>query len=390
MNGSQGPRQKNTTRAATWAAELSQAISSPEKLKRAGFCARVNAEEMTQIKENFDILIPSSFQTHLNLPDSLRRQVEPSREELIFYPEELEDPIGDEAHSPLRGLTHRYPDRVLVKLTHLCGIYCRFCFRRYKVSQGGHQLNRQDLTAIVKYVQEHPAIWEVVLTGGDPFILPDPVLLRALEALRTCSSVRVIRFHTRIPTALPSRITPELVQMMRGLMEASERFPHPCRFWVAAHINAPEELAEDTRAALGRLVDGGIPVIGQSVLLKGVNDSSEALTNLLRGLVQNRVKPYYLHYPDLAQGTEHFRVPLEEAINLYASLRGRLSGLCLPQFILDIPGGKGKIPLQPENLRRSKAHAKGGDVWHALSPLTGEWIPIRYPDRFDGSAQSQS
>lgn len=378
MTGSQDPSQMNSIRSTTWVADLARGVSSPAQLEKAGFCSRLTNEEMARIKENFDIQIPRLFHAQADLPDSLRRQVEPTRDELIFYPEELEDPIGDEAHSPLKGLTHRYPDRVLVKLTHLCGMYCRFCFRRYKVSQSGHQLTQGDLGAIVQYLQERPGIWEVVLTGGDPFILPDPILRRALEALRTCAGVRVIRFHTRIPTALPSRITPELVQMMRGLTEASDRFPHPCSIWVAAHINAHEELVEETQTALSLLVDGGIPVIGQSVLLKGVNDSAEALSALFRGMVQNRVKPYYLHYPDLAKGTEHFRVELSRAIDLYGHLRGSLSGLCLPQFILDIPGGKGKIALQPENLRHSTT-PEGTDIWHALSPLTGEWIPICYP-----------
>jgi lysine 2,3-aminomutase len=370
-----------------WTSELAQGLSSTASLKRNGFCSPLSSGEMATIKAHFDVLIPKAFQIpphdKQGIPEALRKQVEPTREELIFFPEELDDPIGDEAHSPLKGLTHRYPDRVLVKLTHLCGMYCRFCFRRYKVSQHGHQLQLHDLHNIASYLNEHPEIWEVVLTGGDPLILPDAVLRRALHILRSCPGIRVIRFHTRIPTALPSRITTELVQLLRGCAAPSEQFPHPCSIWVAAHINSSDELGPETQAALSRLVDAGIPVIGQSVLLKGVNDSRQALTALFRGLVACRVKPYYLHYPDLAKGTDHFRIDLQSAIDLFSGLRGALSGLCLPQFILDIPGGKGKIPLHTENLRQSFA-PDGSLLWHALSPLTQEWVPIRYPHQQGG------
>ena len=351
-----------------WLRSLRAGLIAPraEDLEHLAEAEPLSQKELAAIKEQFDVRIPQSFLERIKKSQALRRQVVPRREELLFYPEELEDPIGDEVHTSVRGLTHRYQNRALLKLTHHCGVYCRFCFRRYKVSKPGETLSAADLEKVFAYIGSHKEIWEVILSGGDPLILTDKQLHNALSGLRSIDHVRVIRFHTRIPSVLPERITPELVQLLGA--------PGP-KIWIVAHINSADELVPETTRAIETLTKAGIPLLSQSVLLKGVNDSFEQLQSLFTKLVEAGVKPYYLHNLDLAQGTNHFRVELSCALELYAALRSKLSGVCVPQFILDIPGGKGKISVQKENLRDL-----GNGTWSALSPLSHEWVQFSYPN----------
>ncbi|WP_372398099.1 lysine-2,3-aminomutase-like protein [Azospirillum sp. HJ39] len=267
--------------------------------------------------------------------DPLYAQYVPSPAEAYTAPEEREDPIGDVVRSPVKGIVHRYPDRVLLKPLHACAVYCRFCFRREMVGPGGEALTAEELDAALAYVREHEEVWEVVITGGDPLLLSPRRLRGIVQALSAMPHVGVVRLHSRIPAADPDRVTPELVEALTAPDLAS---------WVAVHINHADELTPPVRSALARLVDAGIPLVGQTVLLKGINDSHAALEALFRGLVRNRVKPYYLHHPDLAAGTSHFRPSLAEGRALVSGLRGRLSGLCQPTYVLDIPGGHGKAP----------------------------------------------
>jgi lysine 2,3-aminomutase len=250
----------------------------------------------------------------------------------------LADPIGDVARSPVKGIVHRYPDRVLLKPLHACAVYCRFCFRREMVGPGGEALSGDELDAALAYIRDNPSVWEVVVTGGDPFLLSPRRLRTITQALSAMPQVGVVRLHTRIPAADPGRVTDELIAALTAPDLAT---------WVAVHINHADELTAEVRAALARLVEAGIPLLGQTVLLKGVNDNPAALEALFRGLVRNRVKPYYLHHPDLAAGTSHFRGSLAEGQALVKSLRGRVSGLCQPTYVLDIPGGHGKAPAAP-------------------------------------------
>jgi lysine 2,3-aminomutase len=270
--------------------------------------------------------------------DPIARQFVPSVAEAAVAPEELADPIGDEAHAAVKGIVHRYPDRVLLKPLHVCPVYCRFCFRREKVGPGGEALSATDLAAAVAYIRDRPAIWEVILTGGDPLMMAPRRLAALIGALDAIAHIGVIRIHSRVPIVDPSRVGAELVAAIK---------PRRVPLWLGVHCNHPRELAPAARAALGRLADAGIPLLGQTVLLAGVNDDVDTLDQLMRALVTARVKPYYLHHPDLVRGTGHFRVSIARGQELMRALRGRLSGLGQPTYVLDVPGGHGKVPIGP-------------------------------------------
>ena len=273
--------------------------------------------------------------------DPIARQFVPSVAETEVAPEELADPIGDEFRSPVKGIVHRYPDRVLLKPLHVCPVYCRFCFRREKVGPGGEALSADELDAALAYIRARPEIWEVILTGGDPLMLAPRRLGRLLAALDAIPHVAVIRIHSRVPVADPGRITEELVAALR---------PRRTGVWLGVHCNHARELTTEARTALARLANAGLPLMAQTVLLKGVNDDVETLEQLMRALVAARVKPYYLHHPDLVRGTSHFRVSIADGQALMKALRGRLSGLAQPTYVLDVPGGHGKVPVGPSYL----------------------------------------
>lgn len=275
--------------------------------------------------------------------DPIARQFLPDAAELVTHEHERTDPIGDEAHSPVAGIVHRYPDRVLLKLVNVCPVYCRFCFRREMVGpasikNGSKGLGAEQLDAAIDYIAAHPAIWEVILTGGDPLIVSPRRLKEVIERLNAIPHLGVIRIHSRVPVVDPERISDDLVAALKSADKA---------VWLLLHANHAREFVPEAVAAIRRLVDAGIPVLGQSVLLRGVNDSPAALTDLFRTMVANRVKPHYLHHGDLARGTSHFRLSLEEGQQLMRRLRGHTSGLLQPTYILDIPGGHGKVPVGP-------------------------------------------
>lgn len=271
--------------------------------------------------------------------DPIARQFVPDVAELRTDPQELVDPIGDDAHSPVPGIVHRYPDRVLLKLVGVCAVYCRFCFRREMVGPGAETALTPDmLERALGYVAAHPEVWEVILTGGDPFMVSPRRMADVVGRLAAIPHVKVVRFHTRVPIAAPERVSEEMVRALKAPGVAA---------YVAVHVNHARELGDAATAALGRLADAGIPLLSQTVLLKGVNDRVETLDALFRALVERRVKPYYLHHPDLAPGTGHFRLSIPEGQALVRALRGRLSGIAQPTYVLDIPGGAGKVPLTP-------------------------------------------
>jgi lysine 2,3-aminomutase len=277
--------------------------------------------------------------------DPIARQFVPDPRELAEQAYERADPIGDDAHSPLEGIVHRYPDRVLLKLTHVCAVYCRFCFRREMVGPGkAVRLSRAAREAAIAYIAAHPEIWEVILTGGDPLVLPAPRLREVVERLRAVDHVKVVRVHTRVPIVAPEAVTAEMVAALAGTEKPT---------YVALHVNHARELTAAARAACARLADAGIPLLGQSVLLRGVNDDADTLAALMRALVQCRIRPYYLHHGDLAPGTSHLRTSVAQGQALMRALRGRLSGLCQPTYVLDIPGGFGKSPVGPNYLERA-------------------------------------
>jgi lysine 2,3-aminomutase len=269
--------------------------------------------------------------------DPIAAQFVPTIAELSEAPDERVDPIGDDRWSPVPGIVHRYPDRVLLKPILLCPVYCRFCFRREVVGKKGAMLDRGSLDRAFDYIRERPQIWEVIVTGGDPFLLAPRRLAAIVRELDQVNHLCVIRFHTRVPVVDPRRVNAALVEAL-----AAEK-----AVYVVVHANHPRELTAGMREAVLRLIRAGIPLLSQTVLLRGVNDDAVTLEALFRGLVAMRVKPYYLHHADLARGTSHFRIGIAAGQRLVNSLRGRVSGLCQPTYVLDIPGGFGKVPIAP-------------------------------------------
>lgn len=341
-----------TRRSLKSAADLVAAgLASPDALPAL---ERVAARYAVSITPDIEELIDRS-----DAADPIAAQFVPDPRELDTRSEELADPIGDAAHSPVPGIVHRYPDRVLLKPTLLCPVYCRFCFRREVVGPGeGAVLTETDLERALAYIADTPEIWEVILTGGDPLILSPRRLVRIMEALGGIEHVRVIRLHTRVPVVEPERVTDELVAALRVTGKAT---------YIALHANHPRELTPAATEACSRLVDAGLPMLSQTVLLRGVNDDANTLAALMRAFVERRIKPYYLHHGDLAPGTARLRTTIWEGQALMRTLRGRVSGLCQPTYVLDIPGGAGKVPVGPDYLR-----AGGVEDWqggrHAYPP----------------------
>lgn len=284
--------------------------------------------------------------------DPIARQFVPDVRELEHEPGEDADPIGDEVHVAVPGLVHRYPDRVLLKAVSVCAVYCRFCFRREMVGPAsGLPLTDGQLRDAVAYIRNHPEVWEVILSGGDPLVLSPRRIAQISATLGDIPHVKVVRWHTRVPVVRPEQITSELTGALKIPGKA---------VYVALHANHPRELTTEARAACGRLVDAGIPMVSQSVLLRGVNDDAVTLEALMRAFVETRIKPYYLHHLDRAPGTGHFRTSVAEGQALMKSLRGRVSGLCQPAYMLDIPGGHGKVPVGPSYVGPSDREESDG------------------------------
>ncbi len=324
-------------------------LHSPADLAAAGLASPESVAALEAVTARYAMAITPEIAAlidPLDPLDPIRRQFAPDPAELETKPQERADPIGDAAHSPVEGIVHRYPDRVLLKLLHACPVYCRFCFRRETVGPGGAgMLSGEALEQALAYIRSDPAIWEVILTGGDPLALSPRRLAQAMEALAAIPHVKVVRLHSRVPAVDPSRITPEVIAALK-------RFPRAV--YVALHANHPRELTPVAREACARLIDAGIVMVSQTVLLAGVNDDAGVLADLMRAFVETRIKPYYLHHPDLAPGTSHLRVSITRGQELVRALLGRVSGLCQPAYVLDIPGGFGKSPIGPSYLTPSE------------------------------------
>jgi lysine 2,3-aminomutase len=314
------------------------------ELREAGVAPHGQREALERVAAQYAVAITPAVAGLIDPSDPrdpIARQFVPDAAELASQPEETADPIGDDVHSPVKGVVHRYPDRALLKLTTVCAVYCRFCFRREMIGPEAKPLTPTELDAALAYIAAAPEIWEVVLTGGDPLVLSARRLKRVVSRLAAIEHVKVIRVHTRVPVAEPSRITPDLVRALKAKDTAT---------YVVLHANHARELTEPAREACARFIDAGIPMLSQSVLLAGVNDEPQTLGALMRTLVECRIKPYYLHHGDLASGTSHLRTSIERGQELMRALRGRTSGLCQPTYVLDIPGGHGKSPIGPNYL----------------------------------------
>lgn len=336
---------------------MSRPLRSPADLAGAGLVRSADLPGLESVAARYAVSITADMAELIDPRDPgdpIARQFVPRAEELETQPAERADPIGDAAHEPLPGLVHRYPDRVLLKPLHVCPVYCRFCFRREVVGpEGLGTLSDAQLAAAYAYIAADPGIWEVVLTGGDPFALSPRRLATIASALDAIPHVRVLRIHTRVPVVDPAGVTDALIAALKVFRGA---------VFVALHANHPREFTPSARGAIARLVDAGIPMVSQSVLLAGVNDDPETLTTLMRGFVENRIKPYYLHHGDLAPGTGHLRTGLPEGQALMRRLRGCLSGLAQPLYVLDIPGGHGKVPVGPGYLEESDG------AWQVTDP----------------------
>jgi lysine 2,3-aminomutase len=323
-------------------------LKTAADLADAGLISRERAAELAPVAERYAAAVTPAMAALIDphhAEDPIARQFIPDARELARQEAERDDPIGDDLKSPLTGLVHRYPDRALLKLVAVCPVYCRFCFRREMVGPGkAPALTEAEFGATLAYIRAHPQIWEVILTGGDPLVLSARRVAEVTAALEEIPHVKILRWHTRVPVVAPERVTPELVEALSSSSKA---------VYVALHTNHARELTDMARAACTRLIDAGIAMVSQTVLLKGINDDADTLEELLRALVETCVKPYYLHHGDLAPGTAHFRTTIAEGQALMRALRARLSGLALPTYVLDIPGAHGKVPIGPEYLSAS-------------------------------------
>jgi lysine 2,3-aminomutase len=338
-------------------ANLGRTLREPGELVEQGFARHDDLADLERVASRYAIAVTPAIAALIDPDDPndpIARQFIPTGEELSARPNERADPIGDEAHSPVSGIVHRYPDRVLFKLVHVCAVYCRFCFRREMVGPGKESaLAEEAYRAALDYIRSHREIWEVILTGGDPLMLSPRRLSEIMADLAGIDHVKIIRLHTRVPVADPPRISAEMVAALKV---------DGATTWVALHANHARELGHEARAAVARLIDAGIPMVSQSVLLKGINDDSAALEALMRAFVECRIKPHYLHHADLAPGTAHLRTTLARGQGLMRALRGRVSGLCQPDYVLDIPGGAGKSPVGPSYLSPQDSVATQGEV----------------------------
>jgi lysine 2,3-aminomutase len=316
-------------------------IRLPSELVAAGLAPPEKLADLARVAARYAVAITPDIAALIDRADPhdpIARQFVPDLAELTTTPDERADPIGDDAHAPVEGIVHRYPDRVLLKLVNVCAVYCRFCFRREMVGPGREMLTPAKLDAALAYVAANPRIWEVILTGGDPLVLSARRLGDVIARIAAIGHVKIIRLHTRLPVVSPDKVTPALVRALKAPGKTT---------YVALHANHPRELTPQVRTACARLVDAGIPMVSQTVLLRHVNDDAKTLEDLMRAFVECRIKPYYLHHGDLAPGTAHFRTTIEHGQALMRALRGRVSGLAQPTYVLDIPGGHGKVPVGP-------------------------------------------
>lgn len=318
--------------------EAAQTLRSATALRDAGLIAASDLDAIAAVEARYAVAITPAMRALIEAPDDpIGRQFIPDPAELIVADFESLDPIADDALSPVKGVVHRYADRALLKPLLVCPVYCRFCFRREHVGPAGGLLTDAELDAAYTWFAANPAITEVILTGGDPLMLSPRRIGAIIAALSSIPHIRTLRIHTRVPVADPARLSDAV----------ADALDTDTPLWLVVHANHAREFSPAAHAALTRVRRRGIPLLGQSVLLRGVNDSTDALEALFRAMLAARVKPYYLHQLDAAPGTARFHVPIEEGQRLLASLRGRVTGLAWPTYILDIPGGHGKVPIGP-------------------------------------------
>lgn len=334
-----------------WQTQLKEAITSYEDLPSTAQ-KRLSKSEFTSLANQFPVSITPYYASLIDFAsptDPLLQMVFPSKEEFLDSSTSAQtkiDPICENSHAVLPGLIRRYPDRALILVTSQCAAYCRFCTRRAMGQGNIVPANQHNFDSALKYISSNPQIDDVIISGGDPLLLEDDALVQIVQKIRNIPSVKIIRIASRVPVTLPMRITGEL----------ASRIARYGPIFVNTHFNHPQELTEDATAAISHFVDNGIPVNNQSVLLRGINDNRDTLAQLFKGLLHNRVRPYYLFMCDLVKGTDHFRVSLDKAVELIGSLRGQISGLAIPTLVVDLPGGHGKIPITPNHIIERNAN----------------------------------
>ncbi|MGD9886465.1 MAG: lysine 2,3-aminomutase [Bacilli bacterium] len=323
-----------------WRWQVQNRISDVSSLKK--FIKITNDEEnqINQVLSKFRMAITPYYLClidPLNLNCPIRKQAIPSISEMVIGQNDLVDPLDEDKDSPVPGLTHRYPDRVLFLITDMCSMYCRHCTRRRFAGQTDHELPSTRIEQAIEYIKNTPQIRDVLISGGDALLMSDAKLESIIARIRAIDHVEIIRLGTRTPVVMPQRITDDLVNMLKKY--------HP--IWVNTHFNHYDEITSESARAIAKMADAGIPLGNQSVLLRGVNDCVETMRLLCTRLVQMRVRPYYIYQCDLSLGIEHFRTPISKGIEIIEGLRGHISGLCVPTFVVDAPGGGGKIPVMP-------------------------------------------
>ena len=325
-----------------WARELARSITTVDELAKA---LRLTPEELEGARraerDGLSLRITPHYLSLVDRDDPgcpIRKQVVPQAAEKLSSPGDLVDPLGEEAHTVAPHLVSRYPDRALLLATDRCAVYCRFCTRSRLVGDGGGAVPMTELEPAMAWLEANPAVRDVILSGGVPLAMATPRIVRILERLRRIESVETIRLAPRVPVALPSRITTELLRALKPL--------HP--LWVMTHFNHPKELAPAALRGLERLANAGFPVMNQTVLLRGINDDPAVLAALFRGLVRARARPYYLLQMDPVRGTGHLRTPVSRGVEILEALQGKLSGIAIPKLVVDTPGGMGKVPLAPD------------------------------------------
>ena len=330
--------------------QLKSRYSNIKDLQECGVPLDGSARDLNGLQKSYDVGVTDHVMQQIEnmdrpYEDAVARQYIPSVEELNVQSDEDNDPIGDDVYSPKRGIVHRYPDRVLLKISNVCAVYCRYCFRKEMIGAGQKHLSEDEYTAAIDYIRAHNEIGEVILTGGDPLILSPRRLQDIVHALNEIDHVKIIRFHTRIPVVNPSKIDKTLLSVLKASSKA---------LYMVLHINHAQEISDAVRSAIFKIRMANVSVYSQSVLLKGVNDDPKILEHMFRELTLMHVTPYYLHHLDRAKGTSHFRVSIERGKNIMRDLQGRVSGISLPKYMLDIPGGHGKIPINDESVYRLK------------------------------------
>jgi lysine 2,3-aminomutase len=322
-----------------WKRILSQSITKPEQIRER---FNVDIESLKRVVSKYPMKISRYYFDLIDeVDDPLWKQCVPSVNELVD-PQGIGDPLNEEGQSPVLGLVHRYPDRILMCVSNDCAMYCRFCTRKRKVGNSEIGYSEDNLLRQIQYVKKTGAIRDVLLSGGDPLLLSDERIEFLLKKIRAIPHVEIIRIGSRVPCTFPQRITDELCNILKKY--------HP--LYMNIHFNHPREITEESRRACGLLADAGIPLGSQSVLLKGVNDDSRTIKDLMQGLLAMRVRPYYLFQMDSVKGTYHFRTRVETGIKIMESLIGYTSGLAIPRYVIDSPGGGGKIPIQPNYVER--------------------------------------